>query len=133
MIEADLYPFIERIANAPHSGMRLWRANAGRWRVLRPGGRLDWVKGMPNGTADFVGIANGGLYLELEIKGPRTKVTSAQKSRQRLIRKMGGVYCIFRMSKDWTLEESAKMSLEMLKEQIESTLIRANMNGSETQ
>lgn len=110
MKERDYLNYLLLVLNHPDSSYRFTRINSGKWKV--DGDR--WVKGAPAGFADLVGFHRSGLYIELEIKMPRTRVTPKQKQRQKAVRNLGGIYEVHRFDKSLSPNENAEKSRRML-------------------
>ena len=77
------------------SSLRLWRANTG---VARIGTRVVRF-GIP-GQADLTGILPDGRRLEIEVKSPTGRQSSAQKAYERMIKRFNGVYILARSVED---------------------------------
>ena len=67
--------------------LRAWRNNVG---AARDGGRFVRF-GLP-GSADITGILQDGRRREIEVKGPRGRLSEKQKNFGAMIEKFGGVY-----------------------------------------
>lgn len=89
---------LERALNAPGRPTRVVRVNAGTFVKRDDRGRVvGAVRGAPAGTADLVGIAAPmGLYVEIELKADGGRVRPAQAARERVVRRLGGVYLVVR-------------------------------------
>lgn len=113
MLEADFSPHVEKAINSPQRQTRFERINAGRFEVVdRKRKTTRWVKGARKGVPDFVGFARGGVHIELELKGPKTKVPPHQLARERFVRKMGCVYVRYRYDTNRSLEANVQACLD---------------------
>jgi hypothetical protein len=99
-------------ANAPGSGIRLDRQNAGKFRALR-GNRI--IQGARKGASDLIGLARGGLHLEVECKGPKTRTTKEQMNRERFVESWGGLYLQLRYDESLSLEDNVERGVGILK------------------
>ena len=108
MREADLQALLLRRLNAPHSGVRVWRQNAGQLVTTR-----GTMRGAPRGAADLCGLVEPeGFHLEVEVKGRRTKHTDAQKSWGKMLGRMGGIYVVARVQPQLSDEENVEHALD---------------------
>jgi hypothetical protein len=103
-----------RELNAPNSGIRVWRQNAGTLTVAGSRGKRT-IHLAPEGAADLVGIAEGGLFLEVECKGPTARVTSEQSAHGAMIQERGGVWVCVRAGKHRSLEEAVAEAMRAIR------------------
>ena len=71
--------------------VRVWRNNVG---AAKDGKRFVRF-GLP-GSADITGILADGRRLEIEVKGPKGKLSERQRYFGEMIRAFGGVYIVVR-------------------------------------
>lgn len=96
-------------ALGPRNYLTLWRQMCGTAYVPRgPKGKAALQAlvasalasvidmGPPNGAADLTGITSTGKRLEIEVKGPDTRITPEQVRWGEFIRSQGGVYVLAR-------------------------------------
>lgn len=115
MRESDLQAHLVRALNAPNSGIRCWRQNAGRLVTTK-----GTLQGAPKGAADICGIVEGeGWHLEVEIKGPRTAVKKHQVAWGRMIERLGGIYVLVRANAKLSDEENVRLAEHHVREAIE--------------
>lgn len=76
--------------------MRLWRVNVGVARTP-DGGMMRF--GLP-GMADLSGIVACGRRLEIEVKGPKGRLTEQQEAWGRCISALGGLYLVARSAEE---------------------------------
>jgi hypothetical protein len=84
---------------------RVHRQNAGKVFAIDPdqanearaaGFTVRAIQLAPAGSADIVGIAPGGRYLEIECKMPGEKPRPNQMARCEVVRTRGGIYIVAR-------------------------------------
>jgi hypothetical protein len=85
-----------------HPDIRLWRQNTGVG--FFPDGRTGKMRkvrfGQP-GQADLIGLVRpSGRWLEIEVKSETGRQTDDQKTRQRIVERMGGIYILARSVED---------------------------------
>ncbi|MEZ4395118.1 MAG: hypothetical protein R3A48_28905 [Polyangiales bacterium] len=96
--------------------VRLWRQPAGRMELAR-GGR---VEGAPVGAADLTGIVSPeGWRIEIEIKGPRTPVTTEQVHWREAMRAAGAIALLVRYDGRLLLEENLSRAVGEIRAAIE--------------
>lgn len=76
--------------------LRLWRINVGMGKTL--GGQMMRF-GIP-GMADLTGLVACGRRIEVEVKGPDGRQSAEQKTWQRVVEGLGGLYCLARSTDD---------------------------------
>ena len=104
MRESDFQAHLLRRLNAPNSGIRVWRQNAGQALAINGGGRMQLA---PKGAGDLVGyVKPEGYHIEVEVKGPRTRVDDAQHRWADMLDRDGCVYVLVRSSTKLSDEEN---------------------------
>jgi hypothetical protein len=98
MTEGEWMLRLMRHLNRPHSGIRVWRQQAGKIRDSHG----HWVHCAPKGAADLVGIS-AGIHLEIECKVD-APWTADQRRWGRLIESRGGIYVLARLDANASLE-----------------------------
>jgi hypothetical protein len=87
------------------AGLRVWRQPSGQ--ILTNKGTA--VKAAPVGAADITGVVPGlGVRLEIECKGPKTRVTAEQEAWLTAARGWGCVALLVRARADETAHEAAE-------------------------
>jgi hypothetical protein len=76
--------------------LRLWRMNVGMGKTL--GGQMVRF-GIP-GMADLTGLVACGRRLEVEVKGPDGRQSADQRTWERVVTGLGGLYCLARSTDD---------------------------------
>ncbi len=71
--------------------LTIWRNNTG---AIAVGGRF--VRFGAPGSADLLGVADGGQFIAIEVKAPRGRQSERQKAWQMMIERHGGVYVLAR-------------------------------------
>lgn len=95
--------------------VRVWRQPAGRVPAARGG----LVKCAPTGAADITGIVGpGGRRIEIECKGPETRVTEQQRKWRDLMCSMGAVALLLRADGSLSLEENVARAVAAVREAI---------------
>lgn len=100
MTEAAIQSEIHRVIGS-RADVRLWRRNIGAARDPRTYRLIRF--GFP-GQADLSGIwrrpDGAGIRLEIEVKGPRGRLTDKQRQFGEMIDRLGGVYIVARSVED---------------------------------
>lgn len=115
--ESTFQAALLRALNAPNSGIRVWRQNAGSLTVASPRGKRT-IHLAPEGAADLVGIADGGVFLEVECKGPTARLTPAQAAHGAMIANRGGVWVCVRAGKHQSLDEAVAAAVRQVRDAI---------------
>ncbi len=76
--------------------LRIWRMNVGMGKTL--GGQMVRF-GIP-GMADLTGLVACGRRLEVEVKGPTGRQSAEQRTWERVVTGLGGLYCLARSTDD---------------------------------
>lgn len=96
--------------------VRLWRQPAGRMELARGG----FVDAAPVGAADLTGIVSPeGWRIEIEVKGPRTPVTTEQVHWREVMREAGAIALLVRYDGKLTLEENLERAVGEIRTAIE--------------
>lgn len=96
MSESDVMQSI-LLALGSRPDCRLWRNNTGR--LLNPkSGR--WVAFGLKGSADILGILQGGRFLAIETKTPAGRLRPEQIAFRRMVEGLGGLYVVARSVDD---------------------------------
>ncbi len=97
MTESQLQDAV-RLALGQRADVAMWRNNVGVAEHWKPGmSRPQVVRyGLAPGSADLVGIARGGRFVALELKGPEGRTTSEQQAWLALVERMGGIARVVR-------------------------------------
>lgn len=97
MKEAELQAAV-RLALGSRDDVVMWRNNVGVANHFAPGATRPQVVryGLAPGSADLVGIARGGRFVALELKGPDGRTTSEQQAWLALVERMGGIARVVR-------------------------------------
>lgn len=85
-----------------------FRVNSGNLLLQNADGSSRRIKLAPMGTADIIGIAPGGRFLAIEVKGRKGKQTPEQVTFETSVREQDGIYILARSIDDVErgLEES---------------------------
>ena len=94
-------------------GVRAFRTFSGNVRVERDDGSEGWVKGMPAGTSDILAIGRGGVFIAIEVKSKRGRLTKLQKSFLQMVIARGGIGMVARQE-FCDLKKSSKAACAML-------------------
>lgn len=115
MNEFELQTLLDKPVNAAGRCTRLWRQNAGTFRVMdlksfmaAASGSMSFkqayfafsriVQGAPKNSPDLTGIViPEGWRLECELKGPTTRHTKGQKLRAAALEAQGAVVALYRV------------------------------------
>lgn len=115
VLEQTYQDAIVRAANAPHSGMRLWRKNVLQARVCSCGTKAFFRSGAAEGGADLDGIVSPeGWRLEVEVKSSTARLTVKQKQWTAAIVRMGGIAVIVRYREDLDLEANVGAAIAVI-------------------
>ena len=115
MREADFQAALLRALNAPNSGLRVWRQNAGRLVTNR-----GTLQGAPKGAGDLCGFVEPeGWHIEIECKGPRTAVKKHQVAWGRMLKRKGAIYVLVRSKAQLSLEENVRLAEGLVRAAIE--------------
>lgn len=124
MNEFELQALIEKPVNAAGRDTRLWRQNAGTFRVFDLKSFMAAmasprslkqaffefsriVRGAPKNSPDLTGIViPEGWRLEVELKGPKTPHTKGQKLRAAALRAQGAAVGFYRVDPSLTDEQN---------------------------
>lgn len=96
MTEAELQRAI-LLAVGSRADCRFWRNNVGVGRSLS-GDRV--IRFGLVGSADLMGILRGGRFIAVEVKTAKGRQSKQQKSFERMVRSMGGIYVLARSVED---------------------------------
>jgi len=121
MREAELQAHLLRTLNAPGSGTRVWRQNAGHVETI-DGYHMELA---PEGAGDLVGLVEPeGWHIEVECKGARTRHRPKQVAWGKMLKRKGGLYVVVRVDKKRTKEENVAAAMAAVHKAIEQK--RAN-------
>lgn len=97
--------------------VRLWRQPAGRMELARGG----YVDAAPVGAADLTGVVLGtGARIEIEVKGPRTPVTTEQVHWREVMRAAGVPALLVRYDGRLLLEENLRAALAEVRSAVDA-------------
>ena len=107
-----------RALNAPGSGMRVWRQQAGKLRVVDSRGQR-WVHCAPAGAADLVGyVQHDGWLLEVEVKAPNGRQRPEQKRREAQLTAAGAIYVLVAAEHYLTPRENVEAAVQTVQDAI---------------
>lgn len=119
MTEAEWQALVMRHLNQAGSPFRVWRQNAGIFRVVDKGG-TRYVHGAPEGASDLVGIHRpDGRHVAVENKRWNDRTSKKRREKQAnwraMIQRFGGVSTISRPNPDLSVEDNlAALTDELL-------------------
>lgn len=113
MREQDFQQRLRLAITAARLPVRLWRQPAGR---LELAGSKGFVEAAPVGAADLTGIvAPEGWRIEIEVKGPRTPVTTEQVHWREVMREAGAIALLVRYDGKLLEDENLRAAVETIR------------------
>jgi hypothetical protein len=117
MREQDFQQQLRIALTAARLPVRLWRQPAGRLELARGG----FVDAAPVGAADLTGFVTGtGVRFEVEVKGPRTPVTTEQVHWREVMRAAGVPALLVRYDGKLLLEENLTAAVAEIRAAVEA-------------
>ena len=86
------------LALGSRQDVTIWRNNTGRLPDPRIGGR--WISFGLKGSADVLGIIQGGRFLAIETKTPAGRLRPEQIAFRAMVERRGGLYVVARSVND---------------------------------
>lgn len=110
---------LKALAADPRRGL-FWRQNAGVVvQEATRSARRRVFRGAPKGAADIVGVAAGGIHVEIEVK-VTAAWTVAQYEWRKRVEALGGVYVLVRYDDTVWPAQNVRRALEAVDEAIQA-------------
>lgn len=117
MREQDFQQQLRIAVTAAKLPVRLWRQPTGR---LELAGTKGFVEAAPIGAADLTGVVSPeGWRIEIEVKGPRTPVTTEQVHWRETMREAGAIALLVRYDGKLSEDENLRAAVETIRTAIE--------------